>query len=69
MSPYSPYPVAGGPAFRAADQELGPASLGIKRLRDILPEERMRNAKRAVKRLRHETRYCIVNTLMYSTGA
>ncbi|KAA6423960.1 MAG: Tat-binding 7, partial [Trebouxia sp. A1-2] len=58
MSPYSPYPLPGGlPAGQLTPGMLnGSAGQGIKRLRDTPPEERMRNARRAVKRLRHEMR-------------
>ncbi len=59
MSPYSPYPVPRGlPAGQLTPGILnGSSAQGIQRLHDTPPEERMRNARRAVKRLRHETRY------------
>ncbi|KAL0047680.1 hypothetical protein WJX82_009150 [Trebouxia sp. C0006] len=58
MSPYSPYPVPRGlPAGQLTPGILnGSSAQGIQRLRNTPPEERMRNARRAVKRLRHETR-------------
>lgn len=33
------------------------SALGMKRLRETPPQQRLRNARRAVKRLRHEARY------------
>ena len=59
MSPYSPCPLPRGlPTGQLTPGILnGSSAQGIKRLRDTPPEERMRNARRAVKRLRHETRY------------
>lgn len=45
-------------------------ALGMKRLRETPPDERLRNAKRAVKRLRHEARYasCCYITSFCSGG-
>ncbi|KAL0019633.1 hypothetical protein WJX77_006506 [Trebouxia sp. C0004] len=61
MSPYSPYPLPRGlPAGQLTPGILnGSSAQGIKRLRHTTPEERMRNARRAVKRLRHETRVAL----------
>ena len=42
------------------------SALGMKRLRETPPEERLRNARRAVKRLRHETRYASCCFSMFS---
>ncbi|KAL3131263.1 hypothetical protein ABBQ38_000560 [Trebouxia sp. C0009 RCD-2024] len=58
LTPYSPYPGARAYALGEEGQEGGPiaSALGMKRLRQTPPEERMRNARRAVKCLRHEAR-------------
>ena len=56
LSPYSPYPGGRAHALGEEGQEVASA-LGMKRLRETPPEERLRNARRAVKRLRHEARY------------
>lgn len=69
LTPYSPYP--GGRAHALGEEGEGVVSaLGMKRLRETPPDERLRNAKRAVKRLRHEARCvsCCYTTSFWSGG-
>ena len=69
LSPYSPYP--GGRAHTLGEEgEAVASALCMKRLREMPPEERLRNARRAVKRLRHEARYasCCFSMLLVGGG-
>ena len=72
LSPYSPYPSGRlhEPGSVAHDLGLLAAAPGMKRMRETPPQERMRNARRAVKRLRHETRYCYApcNQLLFQAS-